>query len=107
VGTGAGPFPGVTIADGTDGPKTPVAGSSDSRTPRNTPDNSKYGFTVTATGTSGGGLKDYGIFRNESVYTVYIEIEHSSGAPAPAWILQYARLRPTSACKSATTVRWD
>jgi len=49
------------------------------------------------TGTSGGGLKDYGIFRNESVYTVYIEMEHSSGRPAPAWILQYAPLRATPA----------
>jgi TonB family protein len=96
VGTGEGPFPGITIADGTDGPKAPVAGSSDSRTARNTPDNSKYGLTVMATGTSGGGLKDYGVFRNESVYTVYIELEHSS-RPAPAWILQYARLRPAPA----------
>lgn len=46
-------------------------------------------MTVVATSESGGGLRDYGIFRNETVYTVYIEMTHSP-EPAPSWILQFA-----------------
>jgi len=48
-----------------------------------------YEFTIVASGGSGGGLKDFGVFRNEAVYTVYIDV--SDVAPtSQAWILQYA-----------------
>jgi hypothetical protein len=53
-------------------------------------------MNVVATAASGGGLRDYGIFRNEQVFTVYIEMTHSP-TPAPSWTLQYAlRRRATS-----------
>jgi outer membrane biosynthesis protein TonB len=49
-------------------------------------------MTIVSTASSGGGLKDYGIFRNETVFTVYIPMTHSS-SPAPSWVLQYSVLR--------------
>lgn len=93
-GSGSGLFPGITIADGK--PDSSLAAPPDSRPAIRTPENSTYGLTIVGTGSSGGGLKDFGIFRNESVYTVYIEMNHSSTA-APAWILQYALLREAGA----------
>jgi len=52
-------------------------------------------MTIVATAASGGGLRDYGIFRNEVVSTVYIEMTHSP-SHAPSWTLQYAVLRRPS-----------
>jgi TonB family protein len=52
-------------------------------------------MTVSSTAASGGGLRDYGIFHNESVFTVYVEMTHSP-TRAPSWILQYAQLRPSA-----------
>jgi TonB family protein len=49
-------------------------------------------LTIVATAASGGGLRDFGIFRNESVFTVYIPMTHSP-EPAPSWTLQYSLLR--------------
>ena len=51
-----------------------------------------YGMTIVSTAASGGGLRDYGVFRNEIVSTVYIEMTHSP-TPAPSWTLQYALLQ--------------
>ncbi|MGZ4873962.1 MAG: energy transducer TonB [Candidatus Angelobacter sp.] len=48
-----------------------------------------YGMTIIATGSSGGGLKDYGVFRNEAVYTVYVDMSET-GHVRPNWTLQYA-----------------
>jgi len=48
-------------------------------------------MTIVATASSGGGLRDFGYFRNETVFTVYIEMTHSA-TPAPAWTMQYALL---------------
>ncbi len=53
------------------------------------PTHGTYGINIVATASSGGGLRDYGIFRNETVFTVYI----ASGEPqAPSWTMQYAEL---------------
>jgi TonB family protein len=60
-----------------------------------------YGMTIVATASSGGGLRDYGIFRNESVFTVYIEMTHSP-VPAPSWVFQYALLQRSA--DSASTI---
>lgn len=60
-------------------------------------------MTIVATASSGGGLRDYGIFHNESVFTVYIEMTHSP-APAPSWTLQYALLRRPGANSATITL---
>jgi hypothetical protein len=57
--------------------------------PKPDPTPHNYDFTIVASGGSGGGLKDFGVFHNEAVYTVYIDV--SDVAPtSQAWVLQYA-----------------
>ncbi|HUU12645.1 MAG TPA: energy transducer TonB, partial [Terriglobia bacterium] len=93
-GSGSGPFPGISImgGSGTTGTATHT-GSQPHSLPGKRP---TYGLTITSTAASGGGLRDYGIFSNESVYTVYVEMTHSPTL-APSWTLQYSVLpKPNS-----------
>lgn len=91
-GSGSNPFPGIYIAgvvgNGADA-QGQKAGTHQS-VPRS--EKTTYGMTIVSTAASGGGLRDYGIFRNEIVSTVYIEMTHSP-TPAPSWTLQYSLLR--------------
>jgi Gram-negative bacterial TonB protein C-terminal len=48
-----------------------------------------YGLTIIGTGSSGGGLRDFGVFHDQTVYTVYIPMVDSDEAGAD-WTLQYA-----------------
>ena len=89
-GPGTGPFPGISIMGGSGASGASSRPGSRTRTPPGP--RGSYGMTIVATASSGGGLRDYGIFRNESVFTVYIEMTHSPD-PAPSWTLQYALLR--------------
>jgi TonB family protein len=50
-------------------------------------------MTIIASGSSGGGLRDFGVFRNEAVYTVYLAPDPQNGGPQ--WVLQYASQVPT------------
>jgi TonB family protein len=47
-----------------------------------------YGITIVASGASGGGFKDYGIFKDGASYTVYLDMA-DVGARS-SWTLQYA-----------------
>jgi hypothetical protein len=58
-------------------------------------------LTIVATGSSGGGLADFGVFYDEQVYTVYIDMRHTTDDPAPSWVLQYALLHEAAAQASA------
>ncbi len=49
-------------------------------------------------------MRDYGVFRNEAVYTVYIDMTHSSD-PAPSWTLQYSLLRNQPNSSSAPQLK--
>jgi hypothetical protein len=85
---GAGGFPGITISGGRYG-NTGVAGGNATLTPHKpTP----YGMTITSTASSGGGLPDFGVFQNEKVYTVYLDMRSNDEDSAPSWTLQYAVL---------------
>ncbi|HEX3319097.1 MAG TPA: energy transducer TonB [Terriglobales bacterium] len=55
-----------------------------------------YKMTVESTAGSGGGLPELGIFDNEKVYTVYIDMRASDEDSAPSWTLTYAVLQPTA-----------
>jgi Gram-negative bacterial TonB protein C-terminal len=48
-----------------------------------------YGMTIVSNGSTGGGLKDYGVFKNEVVYTVYVQMSEPE-RPRSNWTLQYA-----------------
>jgi hypothetical protein len=51
-------------------------------------------MTITSTASSGGGLSDFGIFQNEKVYTVYLDMRAHDEDRTPTWTLQYAVLQP-------------
>ncbi len=88
-GTGSGnPFPDVTIAGG---PAHPA--NTSVRPPRTIPPRQTYGMTIVATSSTGGGLKDYGVFKNEVVYTVYMDMNEADKV-RQNWTLQYATITP-------------
>lgn len=87
-GAGTGGFPGISITGGSgDSGIASGQGSTPGSQPTSNPH--PYDLTISSTASSGGGLRDYGVFRNESVYTVYIDMSRPDHA-VPSWILQYA-----------------
>lgn len=89
-GNGASPFPGMTIAGGVHG------GSGGSTTPAvhdvTPPKHSSYGMTIISSGSSGGGLRDFGVFNDGPVYTVYLDVS-KIGINGTRWSLQYGAAR--------------
>jgi hypothetical protein len=75
----ASPFAGMTISGGDSHPAIRAATEPLHR--------QEYGITIISTGNSGGGLKDYGVFRNEAVYTIYVDMSDAGN-----WTLQYSVL---------------
>ena len=63
------------------------------RTPIKLPPQTAYGMTISSTAESGGGLPDLGVFANEKVYTVFLDMRETDSDRTPSWTLQYARLR--------------
>ena len=57
------------------------------------PPQTAYGMTISSTAESGGGLPDLGIFANEKVYTVFLDMRETNSDRTPSWTLQYSRLR--------------
>jgi len=49
-------------------------------------------MTVVSLANSGGGLPDLGLFADEKVYTVYVDMRATAEDPAPSWTFQYALL---------------
>ena len=94
TGPGKGPFPGITIQGG--GFDTGRQGGNSSPRTRGPSRQYSYGMTIVASASSGGGLKDFGVFHNEAVYTVYIAMSDSD-APMRDWTMQYALLKPDPA----------
>jgi len=99
------PFPGITIQGGRlEGAATTgvINLSASPRTGAITLSNAAppvapkvpYGITITSTANSGGGLPNLGVFSNEPVYTVYMDMLHPNGTPAPSWTMQYALTLP-------------
>lgn len=84
-GPGSGPFPGVSI-----GGAEPAANSSHAA-PRLAAPHGTYALTIVATGAAGGGFGDFGVFKNEVVYTVYLDMA-DPGHARPKWTLQYATI---------------
>ena len=92
---GSGGFPGITISGGRYGNGNgDAAGLHASLAPHV---QTSYAMTITSTASSGGGLPDFGIFHNEKVYTVYLDMRANDGDRDPNWTLQYAVLQPEGA----------
>jgi hypothetical protein len=91
TGEGAGPFADLEIIGGAGSGMQGAPGvkaSLKAAVPRG------YDFNIVASGGSGGGLKDFGVFHNEAVYTVYMDV--SDVIPGSrSWIIQYADYSPS------------
>ena len=93
-GSGKGSLPGLTI-QGTSGAYGTGAAVVKSHIDGiKTPAQTAYGMTVVSLASSGGGLPDVGVFTDEKVYTVYVDMRATADDPAPSYTLQYALLQP-------------
>ena len=91
-GRGSGGFAGITIQGGSGHYGTGIVSSKiQGSTPA--PPQTSYGMTISSLGNNGGGLADYGVFSDEKVYTVYLDMRQTLEDPAPAWTLLYAPLK--------------
>src|SRR5712692_9255319 len=99
---GGGGFPGITVRGGRYGD-----GAAGGLVASATHPQTSYGMNITSTASSGGGLSDFGVFENEKVYTVYLDMRANDEDPAPSWTLQYALLQPPagSAASNGTSGR--
>jgi hypothetical protein len=86
----SGGFPGMTITGGRYG----NGASADMRPSLTSRAQRTYGMTIASTASSGGGLPDFGVFQNQNVYTVYLDMRANDEDSAPSWTLQYAVLQP-------------
>jgi hypothetical protein len=90
AGAGSSPFPSIMIQGGSSSSgvrtvaKMPGTASGKSDNPQRS-----YGMTIVANGANGGGFKDFGVFRNEASYTVYLDMA-DTGIYGSSWALQYA-----------------
>ncbi len=89
AGHGGGAFPGITIQGGSLGSGATGKSAGGAILAPQT----SYRMTILSTASSGGGLADFGIFSNEKVYTVYIDMRQTAEDRSPSWTLQYAPLR--------------
>lgn len=98
AGPGRGAFAGITIQGGS---LTGAASNPGQHNGGPVAPQTSYGMTIVASGSSGGGLADFGVFFDEQVYTVYINMRQTTDDPAPSWVLEYAVLRKTAPQASA------
>jgi hypothetical protein len=87
---GTGGFPGITISGGRYG-NGDAAGLHAALTPHR---QTSYAMTIASTASSGGGLPDFGVFHDEKIYTVYLDMRDNDEDRTPSWTLQYALLQP-------------
>jgi hypothetical protein len=83
AGQGSNAFAGITILGGVNGP-----GTLPGKTPE--PLQTSYGITILSSGGTGGGLRDYGVFGNEQVQTVYLDMRRSISDRPISWTAEYA-----------------
>lgn len=78
-GAGTGGLPGITITGGGyigSSPSAAASGAAKVQPPQS------YGLTIVASGSSGGAIRDLGVFgRSETVYTVYLSMADAGGGP--------------------------
>jgi len=97
AGVGNGPFNGIGVG----GP--PPAAKTAAAAPRSAIPRGTYGMTIVSTSSGGGGLRDYGVFKQETVYTVYIDMA-DSGRNRPSWTLQYAAVATPGSAQNSVLV---
>jgi hypothetical protein len=83
-----GPFSGITIVGGSY--DAGAAANPDPVIQAPKPLRTSYGVTVISTENSGGGLPYVGVFSNEQIYTVYLDVRETESDSTPSWILEFA-----------------
>ncbi len=89
-GNGSAPFSGMTIVGGTGANglhSSPSDATVDPRDPHGA-----YGLTILSSGGSGGAVRDFGVFNDGPVYTVYLDVS-KLGIHGSRWSLQYGASR--------------
>jgi hypothetical protein len=81
------PFEGITILGGIETPGTSRANRTNSPPE---PLQTSYGITILASGGSGGGLPDFGVFGKEQVHTVFIDMRRTIFDTPMSWTAEYA-----------------
>jgi hypothetical protein len=96
-GTGGakGPFAGITIAGGSYDPG--MAENPNPVMPAPIPVRSNYGVAVVSTENSGGGLPYVGVFSNEQIYTVYLDMRETDSVSSHSWTFEFALIQNTTA----------
>lgn len=85
-GNGSAPFSGMTIVGGTSSSGLNSASANGNVDVKNPP--GTYGMTIVSSAGSGGGLRDYGVFNDGPVFTVYVNVARI-GIHGARWALQY------------------
>jgi TonB family protein len=85
-------FSGITIVGGSFEP-----GDSEDSAPvvvqARRPLQTAYGITAISTENSGGGLPSYGVFAQDQIYTVHLDMRHDEFDAMPSWTLEFAVLK--------------
>jgi hypothetical protein len=109
---GADAFPGITILGGETGTPTTIRSSSSTSTATVSikspppPLQTSYTISILASGSSGGGLPDFGVFANEQVHTVYLDMRETVQDEPVTWTVAFGVRQPnaTSADERVTSV---
>ena len=92
-GPGKGPFAGITIVGGIRGTEPPADSIwYNNRIPR--PVQTAYDLSVLSTEHAGGGLPTFGVFSNQQIHTVYLDMAQTEIDSAPPWTLEFAEPEP-------------
>jgi TonB family protein len=114
--TGNNAFPGITILGESSTSARNSTSSSSTNSSANSPASGKsappplqtsYGITILASGGSGGGLPDFGVFVNDQVHTVYLDMRRTIQDEPITWTVEFGVKQPeaTSADERVATVR--
>jgi hypothetical protein len=93
-GAGNAPFAGITIVGG-NGWTGPASGSV-TQAPALRPLQTSYGLFVVSTERGGGGLPFFGVFGDQQVYTVFLDMRETETDPTPSWTVEFALAEDTA-----------
>jgi hypothetical protein len=84
-------FPGITILSGGDAPGTSRNSAPNTQQANTEPPplQTSYGIMILASGRSGGGLPDFGVFSNEQVHTVYLDMRKTVQDTPITWTAEF------------------
>jgi hypothetical protein len=85
---GNAPFAGITIVGGARSPGSAAGSVTLAPAPR--PLQTSYGLFVVSTERGGGGLPFFGVFGDQQVYTVFLDMRDGEADETPSWTLEFA-----------------